>query len=316
MTMSFFDLAAQLKTKASISAEDTLQARHLVWPDGRIDEPEADVIFDLNSSRKDTSHEWIDFFVEAISTYIVHQVEPRGYIDDSNATWLMTKIDHDGRVDTRGDLELLVKILENASNASESLKSYALHQVETIVLTGEGPTRDGGAIDANAISDAEVKILRRLLFAQAGDGPAKVSRVEADLLFRLKDATLGANNSSAWQALFVQGVGNHLMAHSDYQPLARDDAARLETFMNDNKASIGSFFSRMAKVSAGEMKKELSADAPIVSEHAAKVSADRAITADEKSWLDCSIAQVSGKDPLEAALLAFIAEESANTSAV
>jgi hypothetical protein len=316
MTMCFFDLAAQLKTKASISAEDTLQARHLVWPDGRIDESEADVIFDLNSSRKDTSHEWIDFFVEAISTYVVHQVEPRGYIDDSNATWLMSKIDHDGRVDTLGELELLVKILESASNAPDSLKSYALHQVETIVLTGEGPTRDGGAIDANAISDAEVKILRRLLFAQAGDGPAKVSRVEADLLFRLKDATLGANNSSAWQALFVQGVGNHLMAHSDYQPLAREDAARLETFMNDNKASIGSFFSRMAKVSVGEMKKELSADAPIASEHAAKISADRAITADEKSWLDGSIAQVLGKDPLEAALLAFIAEESANTSAV
>jgi hypothetical protein len=316
MTMSFFDLAAQLKTKATISAEDTLQARRLAWPDGRIDSSEADIIFDLNSCGKDNSSEWIDFFVEAMSTYIVQQVEPRGYIDEGNAKWLMSKIDQDGRVDTLGELELLVKILEMALNAPDSLKSYALSQVENIVLTGEGPTRDGGLIDANAISDAEVKILRRLLFAQAGDGPANVSRLEADLLFRIKDASLGGNNSSAWQTLFVQAVGNHLMAHSDYKPLAREDAARLETFMNDNKASIWGFFSRMAKVSVGEVKKELSADAPIVPEHAAKVLADRAIVADEKSWLDCSIAKNAGKDPLEAALLAFIAEESANTSAV
>ena len=63
------------------------------------------------------------------------------------------------------------------------------------------------------IDDAEVTLIRRLIFAPAGDGPAKVSAAEAEMLFRLKDATLGKDNSPEWKKLFVQGVANHLMAH-------------------------------------------------------------------------------------------------------
>ena len=97
-----------------ITAEDVLAIRHIVWPDGKIDPAEADAIFDLNSALKDSPREWVDFFVEAIDTYVVHQQAPVGYVDDAKANWLISRIDSDGRIDSLGELELLVKILEDS----------------------------------------------------------------------------------------------------------------------------------------------------------------------------------------------------------
>jgi hypothetical protein len=310
MTMTFTGLAAELKAKQAISADDTLSIRRLVWPDGKIDPAEADAIFDLNTLCKDTSREWVDFFVESITQYVVHQQPPVGYVDDTKATWLMAKIDSDGRVDSLGELELLVKILEVATNVPDALKTYALCQIEETVLTGEGPTRDGGSLDKGSISAAEVKLLRRILFAQAGDGPAMISRAEAEVLFRLKDATLGAANAGEWQTLFVQAVGNFLMAHSDYVPLGIAEAARLETFMNDNQPNLGGFFSRMMKFNMGAAFGDLfGAKAKPVDREAA-VARDRAISPDEAAWLKAELDKDGNLDPMEKALLAFVAEES------
>jgi hypothetical protein len=310
MSMNFTDLSAQLKAKSAIDAEDTLALRRLTWPDGKIDAPEVEAIFDLNAICKGTSREWVDFFVEAIAEYVVRQQQPVGYVNEANAAWLMAKIDSDGKVESLGELELLVKILEIATNVPDSLKSYALRQIEAIVVSGEGVTRDGGSLDKGLISDSEVKLLRRMLFAQAGDGPASISRAEADILFRIKDATLGANNAAGWQQLFVQCVGNHLMAHSDYVPLARERAVRLEAFMNDTKSGVAGFFARMAKTNFGEAFGGFSKPKPASVDHDAAVAQDRAIAVDEAKWLKAEIDADGSLDPLEQALLHFVAEES------
>ena len=313
MTAPISDLTATLKAKATIDAEDTLAMRRAAWPDGRIDAVEADAVFDLNTSVKSSSREWVDFFVEAIATYVVRQQAPQGYVDDAKAVWLMSKIDSDGRVESLGELEVLVKILEDATNVPEALKSYALKQIETIVLTGTGPTRDGGSLDAGSISAAEVKLLRRMLFAQASDGPAAISRDEADMLFRIKDATLGAANAPEWQTLFVQAVGNHLMAHSDYRPLARDQAAKLDAFMNDTDAGVGGFLGRMGRAGLTDGFRTLFGAPAKIEDHDAAVAFDRAIAPDEQSWLKEKVEADTKLDPLEKALLAFVAEESGST---
>jgi hypothetical protein len=310
MTTPIFDFTSQVKAKGVITAEDVLALRHIVWPDGKIDPTEAETIFDLNGALFAPPREWIDFFVEAIETYVVHQQAPVGYVDDAKSSWLIDRIDNDGRVDTLGELELLTKILEDATNVPEALKSYALKQIETIVMTGHGPTRDGGEIAAGTITAAEVKLLRRILYAQAGDGPALVSTAEADMLFRLKDATLAAANAPEWATLFVQAVGNHLMAHSDYQPLARDRAAQLDAFLNDTHVHIGGFFARMAKAGPMSGFQSLFGAKADRQSHAEAVAEDRAISPDEVAWLKTEVEADHSLDPLEKQLLGFIAEES------
>jgi hypothetical protein len=301
------ELAERLRAAGAISSEDVLALRRQVWPDGKIDAGEAELAFALNDAAKAPSREWVDFFVEALCDYVVCQQAPSGYVDAAKAEWLTARIVRDGRVDSLGELELLVKVLEKATNAPGSLKQFALAQIEQTVLTGEGPTRDGGSLDAGVISDAEVKLLRRLLFAQAGDGPGSISQSEAELLFRLKDATLGAANAPGWKTLFVQAVGNHLMAYNSYKPLEAADAARLEAFMDDAHVRIGGFLGRMAGAKFSGFRDVFTSQTK--PDRDAAVAAAQAVDPGEAAWLKAKVDSDGAVDALEQALLDFIAEE-------
>jgi hypothetical protein len=306
------DLAERLKAAGTISAEDTLALRRQIWPDGAIAPDEAELVFALNDSVANASREWTDFFVEALCEYVVCQQAPRGYVDEAKAEWLIARISRDGKVESLGELELLVKILEAATNVPDLLRAFALVQIERVVVTGEGPTRDGGTLGAGAISASEVKLLRRIIYAQAGDGALEVSAPEAEFLFRIKDATLGTDNAPEWKTLFVQAVGNHLMAYNSYRPLARETAARLDAFMNDSRVNIGRFLGRVASATvSGEGVNAYRADqaAEQRPDHDAKVAAAHAVTEGESSWLKGRLDADGALDPMEQALLDFIAEE-------
>lgn len=310
MTATVSGLVAQVKARGVLTAEDALAMRRIAWPDGRIDPDEAAALFDLNAAVDDPCPEWIDVFVEAATEYVVNPQHPRGYVDDAKAAWLIARTDADGRVDTLGELELLVKLLENAVAVPASLRAYALAQIEATVVSGTGPTRGGGRVDPNSITAAEVALLRRMIFAGGGDGPANVSRAEADMLFRIKDATLGQANDAGWRQLFVQGVGNHLMAYGGFSAPPREDAARLDAAMNDTRVFGGGvlgFVRRMGNFREGW--RALAADDDRWDDREARVEADRTVTPVERDWLTANIAADGATDPLEAALLAFIAEE-------
>jgi hypothetical protein len=245
--------------------------------------------------------------------WLVEQAPPKGYVDDANASWLMTRIDKDGAVEGACELELLVSVLEAASNVPDSLKAYAIAQVEKIVLAGEGPADAGAILRPKAIRDADVTLLRRIFFASGSDGAAIISDDEAHALFRIKDASLHGDNAHGWERLFVQLVGNHLMAHQQYHALSVERAGALERFMDDNIPNVGRFLARMEAalhspstiVDAFQSKQSKPA-----SEHDAAVEASRAMTADEAHWLKLHIAADGELDALEKALLAFVIDES------
>ncbi|QJB70035.1 hypothetical protein [Parasphingorhabdus halotolerans] len=314
MTIEFSSLLNGIKDQGAINAADVLALRKIVWPDGAINQVEAELLFELNGADAEPSQEWIDFFVPAITEYLINQQAPKGYISEDNAAWLMRHIDHDGRLESEIELELLVRTLEKATGAPASLQAYAIRQIENAVMTGKGPTRCGGELKPGCVTDAEVKILRRVLYAAASEGAISITREEADMLFRLKDATLDAENSPQWKTLFVQLVGNHVMAHNDYKMLDRAEAARLENFMNDNKPGIGGFFSRMKSSDIGGAFKDvfggdIFGDGAQAKNHVAAVEEARAIDTDEQKWLRERIEADQTTDLLEKALLEFIAEE-------
>lgn len=313
--MQFSTLLNDIKSKQVINATDVLALRQIVWPDGKIDQGEAEMLFSVNDTGAQPSAEWVEFFVAAITEFLINQQLPKGYISNENAAWLMHHIDADGRLDSEVELEVLVRTLEKATGAPETLQKYALQQIENVVLTGEGPTRCGGDIKPGCITDAEVNILRRLLYAAASDGPARISRSEADLLFRLKDGTLHAENSSQWKTAFVQMVGNHLMAHNSYEMLDRDEAARREKYMDNHESSVGGFFKRMAKSDIGGTFKTVIGDKGFKKDssaidHIEQVEKFRTVDQTEQQWLNERINADQTTDPLEKALLEFLAEES------
>jgi hypothetical protein len=309
MTTHFRNLAEQAMADGGISAAEILGLRREGWADGRIDPAEAEALFVLNDHLHDTSPEWTDCFVEALGEFVINGAEPRGYVEDDTADWLIARISSDGRVESMAELELLVRILERARSVPGSLKDFALAQIEQAVLTGEGPTRDGGELEAGAISAAETRLLRRMIFAAGGDRPAGVSRAEAEMLFRIKDASLNRANAADWQTLFVQGVGNYLMGFGGAAPLSHDRAAELESFMNDSRPSLGSFFTRMAKSDVDDTAVSLFASKPAVPSLDSQIEAVSMVDGSEQLWLESHIDADDTLDDLEKALLAFIAEE-------
>ena len=312
MTYQFRALADQAMADGAITAEEILGLRRAGWDDGRIEPAEADAIFTLNDRLTERTPEWVDFFVEAEVEYLLAGGNPRGFVSDAQADWLIQHIDADGRIDTMAELELLARLFEKAEAVPDRLKGYALNQIEQIVLTGNGPTRDGGQFDGARITAAECQLLRRFVFACAGDGNATVSQSEAEMLFRIKDATLGADNAPEWQTLFVQGVANHLMAWNGYHAVSADKAVELEAFMNDTTPRVGAFFGRMAKAEMGSSTARVlgfGRKGVTAAEHDAAVNADKKITEVEDAWLQAKIEADGSLDPLEKALLRFIAEE-------
>jgi hypothetical protein len=311
MSFSFSDFEAALKAGARISADDVLALRRAIWPDGAVSDEEASALFELNRAARDAGPEWAGFFIEAMTEYVVNQRPPRGYVDEGAAKWLIDAIERDGAAAGAVDLALVVKILETALNCPDALKAWALGRIEAAVLTGEGPTRDGPA-RPNVIDEAEVALLRRIVFAAGGEGACTVGAEEAELLWRLKDACLDADNAPGWKILFAQAVGNHLMAYSDYQPLERDEAARLEAFVDDHRSSVLGFFARMGRAGPAEGVRDLlhPAREPNAADHDAAVHSAASITGAEKAWLDAHVDADHKRDPYEEALLAFVAEES------
>lgn len=314
-TPDFASLAEQAIVDGTITPDEVLALRRQAWPDGVIDAREADTILKINDHVTTPTREWTDFVVEAIGEYVVNGSEPRGYVSDEAADWLIARIDNDGRLDSVTELELLVRVIEKALGAPEHLRAYVLVQIERAVVFGTGPTRAGGNLEAGLITAEECALLRRVIFAAGGDGPARVSRNEAEMLFRVKDATLGGDNAPEWQRLFVQGVGNFLQGWQGSQGISRDRAAALDAFMNDRTSRVGQFLGRVVRTAptgflaavrdgSGFGRKGTAPARDITAE----AQRDSAVDGTERAWLQARIDADGETDPLEQALLRFLAE--------
>lgn len=312
MTTQFSDLARRVADDQQITADEVLALRREGWGDGIITREEAEALFAINNTLTHRDEKWCDFFVEAVGEFVLNGTQPRLQCDDDEAQWLIAQVDHDGIVESYVELECLVRIVERAENVPMRLKDYIVRQVEREVLEGTGPTRDGGELSSSHITAAEVKILRRVIFASGGYGPAAVSRFDAEMLFRLKNETLAEDNAPEWDDLFLDGVSNYLKGFA-LQNAQIEHGRRLELqeFIADNEASVGRFIGRMAK------------EVPNVRNHFGKVFgkkdapatfteqaiAGEEVTDFEQEWLDRMIESDGEVDELERRLIARIIEE-------
>lgn len=310
MTTQFSQVAARAAADGQISPDELLALRRELWGDGIVSQTEAEALFALNATLKDRSPEWCDFFVVAIGEFVLNGTPPRLQCSEDEAAWLIAQIDHDGVVDSMVELETMVRIIERAQNVPVRLKNYVLGVVEREVLTGTGPTRCGGELSATHISAAECRIIRRVIFASGGHGPAAVSRYDAEMLFRLKDATLAEENAAEWDDLFIDGVANYLQGFAlPNAQISHERALELKAFMTDAKPNMRRFMGQMARQVPGARnhfgqvfgKRDSGTDYAALSEEGEK------ITDHEQEWLNQMIEADGEVDDLERALLARIA---------
>lgn len=229
------ELVASLIAQGRITVDDALTLRRSVFRDGGIAEAEAERLFALDEAISDKAPEWTVLFLEALTDYLVRQAEPRGYVSDANAAWLVAMISRDGLVKSASELELLLRVIEAASRSPESLELFALAQVKAAVLLGNGPLADGGTLTPGVIGPDEVALVRRVLYAHGGTEGIGISRAEADMLFDLNDASSEAENCNEWSDLFVKAISNHLMTAAGLRMPSREDILARDGWLDDEQ---------------------------------------------------------------------------------
>ncbi len=324
MTDQKFESYAALLQKPGVIAEsDVLHFRREVFQDGFVSQIEADAVFAMNDAVQIKCAQWNEFFTEVMTDYVVDQAEPRGYVSNANAQWLVGRISHDGVVDSATELELLVRVLAKANDCPPALASFALAQVAFAVIEGEGPLARGMNLTKGVIGEAEVELLRTIMYAAGGANGLSISKQEAEILFDLNERTNAARNHPAWRDLFVRAVANYLMSVSSVNIPSRSEALARQEWLEDTEEDVSGFFGNMVG-GLGSFFTEGFFDDVFTSSHVqmerawrakndahAKASSHAvAVDASEASWLVERIKRDGRVNDNEKALLAFIRKES------
>jgi hypothetical protein len=245
-----------------LSATDIGELRRETWNDGQVGRVEADTLLLANDDLRGSSPEWSEFFVEALYEHVVNGTVPKGSVDTGTARWLWSRISTNGTVPGREELELLTRILQKAETVADVLRENALGVIEKAVTEGAGPTRAGKVIGREipigCISDEEALYLRRMVFRTDRDHPRAVGRIEAEVLFRIKEAVADGENARDWPYVFVQGVGTYLHQFGGSEPLTNEQEMELTSFMTNGAAGLSEFLRKMFTAQAsGDVREYL-----------------------------------------------------------
>ena len=229
--------------RGRVDARDVMDMRQSVFANGVLCKDEAIGLFAVHGNCTTKCAEWDVFFVEALSDFVVENVEPSGYINEKQAKWLVSAISRGKHVASRTEMELLITVLEKSKRSPEMLSAFALSQVAHAIFDHKGPLADQNRRQ-NVITSRDVELLRRILYAFGGDGSIGITRSEAEVLFRLNDKSIETENDPAWSDLFVKAIANYMMAVSNYAVPTREEALRREEWLN-KAGETRSFFTRM-----------------------------------------------------------------------
>jgi len=279
MTPTFSDLVARLQAAGRIGADDVLALRGEIYGGAEVTEDEMTALVALDAVAE-RAPEWGELYAEAMTDYLVRQQEPRDYVDEAKAAWLMRVLPAELKADS--GFEALARVLETAESAPAALDSFALQRAKAAVAA------------RGAVSAADVVLLRRLVFAGGGADNIGVSREEADALFDVDDACRGGANDPAWADFFGKAVADSLTAVSPFRLESREDASRDDAWLasRESKAAfMGHMFAHAPKVASAlrdifhpyaDMAKEWAA--PEAAMEAAETAA-ATVTDAEARWL-------------------------------
>ncbi len=268
--------------RGAVTDADVAQIRRSYYADGVIDQREAETLFAIHRAVAVHDQGWTDCFVEMLTDYVVQQAKPEGYLTVENAEWLANLIAPNGRIETRAELELLINVLDKARWSPLSLAAFALDQVRRAVVEGTGPMRSGKHAVAGVVTEADVEMLKRILYAYGGDGSLAVTRAEAEILFEIDAATDGADNAESWPDLFVKGIANCVMAASGYAAPSREQALAREAWL-EKRGETG-----VGAIVAGMLTGGLSA---VLAAYRAQSPEERAIAALERQKIEIVTAE-------------------------
>jgi len=200
MTKPLAELAEDIIEDGIVDAEEVANIRERIYEDDIIDREEADFLFSINDAVSGANNDpgWKELFVQALSDHVLKDEISPDEIDEDEEQYLISKIQADDQVDDV-ELALLVNIIATAKKTSESFQAFVLSSLRDAVL-------EDGVVD-----EAEVKMIRKVIYGTGSGAGEGVDRAEADFLFELNDTTSGKKNHPSWKDLFVEAITKHVL---------------------------------------------------------------------------------------------------------
>lgn len=313
------ELDQNLRAKGAIEADHAMQLRRMIYSKGSVTKHDADVLFNLDRACAKKHPSFAALYVEALTDYFVWQTEPKGFVTEEQAHYLIESVSVDGHVAAKTELELVLNIVYFARQVPNDLTALVLEAVRQSVLLSR-ETAFGANRPQMSIGAGDVAILSKALHAPAGDGSLLITRREAELLFTLNDATKTGHNDPAWTEFFSRAIANHLLNPMNPPVVpTRDEALAREKWL-DQKGSIGQLLSGVATslargnvpfaqvweevdpFGAAAARKEAAAETRAVAERLQREQVD----ADEAKWVASRILADGAVDENETALLVFL----------
>jgi hypothetical protein len=312
-------LVDEIVRRGSIKDVDVLRLRSIVHGDGIVSAEDAEALLQINETCPVQDATWPAFFIETLTDYVVNQAPPDGYITADGAKWLIARVAKDDKIARKTELDLVVNILDKSRWSPVSLSRFALNQVRRAVVDGDGPLRAGQVVEKGRISEPEVELVRRILYAFGGDGNVAVTRDEADVLFEINDAIVDSEANTAWTDLFVKAVTNVMMAASGQAVPTREEAMRRDAwFAERGELSPKSLIAAMVTSSIDAVRGAYQEQSPEeralarLEHQRIEIITNEVITQAEASWLCERIGRDGKLTPNEAALIAYLKKESPN----
>lgn len=302
-----------VRARGSITGTDVIALRQAFFEGGNASRSDVETLIALNATCHPQDASWVDCFVEILTDHVVNQAKPEGYLTLENAEWLLLQIAPNGRVVTKSELELLVNVLDKARWSPESLVAFALDQVKWAVIENTGPLRDGKSLIPGVIDEAEVELIKRILYAFGGDDNVSISRIEADILFEIDAATAGRNNAESWPDLFVKAIANCLMTASGYASPSREQALSRETWLERRASGSSDNVDRNTGgvLSAYRQQSPMERAIAALERQKIEIVTSEHVSVADASWLTARIGRNGTATPNELALMSFILSHNA-----
>jgi hypothetical protein len=194
--------ACVIAGKSRIVAEDILLLRKYAFPEGVRTIDDALTVLALARCCPQQSPEWEAYFIENLTSYLVHGATPAGAIDDAGAARLMQGISVDGVVHSPLELELLLHVMEVAADVPESLSAFALDQLRQALVSQVGAYATIRPA-SHGVSASDLAYVWRILRGALNRGRLILSPAEVVILKAIDDAARSSDHHPAWREMMA-----------------------------------------------------------------------------------------------------------------
>lgn len=229
MDQGFEGLVAQISNVVKVSEYDAHLFATELYGHGIESLTDADGLFNINFQLAGSSPVWDRLFIAAIKDCLLVQSDPRNWVSEEEADWLIDKISRGPTGPIASEVDLLLQIIRYAEGVPERLGCFALETAcARITFLGKAVAED-------------VERVRRALIVPAGERSNWIMAHEADLLVQTNDLVAHSHNDPSWNDLFARAIANRLMARAHPDPASQPELLSREHWIGDMRPEPGTF---------------------------------------------------------------------------